>query len=261
MTVWANKFNGFALKDAPAATTVPVAIAGRGPSGTINFQTSSKRDVLLFPKLSMLNPYDSTYEMRWFSPLFAGVWAATIEKEGFHVSPSNHQITGLAAAAGTKTVEIDISANIDDSTSETNQLNAVGITTVFNSFGTGLRVWGNRSAAYPASTATRDVFLPCQMTGIILDESIRYSMLQFIDQPVNQAWIDSVCESVNSFIRTLIQRGALVDGSCTFNLLDNDVTEMGAGHYTFAYTFASPVPGERITFKSTYDINLLKSLK
>ena len=260
MTVWANKFKGFALKDAPASTTVPVAIAGRGALGAINFQTSDKHDVLLFPKLSMLNPYDGGYEMRWYSALFAGIWAATIENEGFHVSPSNHMIQGLAAAAGNPIIEIAISANIDDTSSETNQLNAVGITTVYNSFGTGLRTWGNRSAAYPASTSTRDVFLSCQMTGIVLDESIRYAMLQFIDKPVNQAWIDSILESVNSFMRTLVQRGALIDGKCVFDPLDNDPTEMAAGHYTFAYSFASPVPGERITFKSTYDINLLKSL-
>ena len=99
------------------------------------------------------------------------------------------------------------------------------------------------------------------MTGIVLDESIRYAMLQFIDKPVNQAWIDSILESVNSFMRTLVQRGALIDGSCLFNVLDNSAAEMAAGHYTFAYTFASPVPGERITMKSTYDINLLNSLK
>jgi len=261
MTVWANKFKGFALKDAPATTTVAGAIAGRGPAGAINFFTSDKHDILLYPKLSQYDAYSNSYEMRWYSALFAGVWAATINNEGFHVSPSNHQIQGLAAAAGNSVVETNISASLDDATAESQTLNAVGITTVFNSYGTGVRTWGNRSAAYPTNTATRDSFYPVQMAGIVLDESVRYAMLQFIDKPVNQAWIDSVCESVNSFIRTLVGRGALIDGKCIFDVNDNDPTEMGAGHYTFSYSFASPVPGERITFKSTYDINLLKNLK
>lgn len=255
MTTVAEKFKGFAIKDAPTGTTVAVALAGRGPDGEINFNTSSKRDVLLFPMLKAYDPATDASVVRWYSSFFAGLWAKVINDEGFHVSPSNHQIQGITG------VELDITASIDDSTAETNTLNAAGITTVFSSFGTGYRTWGNRSAAYPSSTLTRDVFMACQMTASVLDESIRYAMLQFLDKPVDQAWIDSVTESVNGFIRSLIQRGALIDGKCIFDVNENSVENMAAGHYTFSYSFASPVPGERLTFKSTYDINLLKSLK
>lgn len=251
----ANKFKGFAIIDAPESTTVANAIAGRGPAGAINFNTSSKRAALLYPMLKAYDPYSVADEVRPYSSFFAGVWAAVINNEGFHVSPSNHEILGITG------VERNISASVDDATADTNTLNAAGIITYFSSFGTGYRVWGNRSAAYPSSTLTRDVFLACQMTASVLDESIRYAMLQFIDKPVDQAWIDSVRESVNGFIRTLVGRGALIDGNCIFDPAKNTAEEMAAGHYTFSYSFASPVPGERLTFESTYDINLLKNLK
>jgi len=44
---------------------------------------------------------------------------------------------------------------IDDASSEVNLLNENGITTVFNSYRTGLRLWGNRTAAWPSVTHLR----------------------------------------------------------------------------------------------------------
>lgn len=53
---------------------------------------------------------------------------------------SNQEIAGITG------VERTISAMINDPNCEANLLNEAGITTVFNSFGTGLRLWGNRYA-------------------------------------------------------------------------------------------------------------------
>jgi phage tail sheath protein FI len=250
-----DKYKGFMLIDAPVGTTPANAITGRGPSGAIQFNTSSKRDVCLYPMLQAYDKATNAAENRPYSIFFAGLWAAVVANEGMHVSPSNHQINGITG------VERNISASVDDPNAETNLLNAAGITTQFNAFGTGIRAWGNRSAAYPSSTSTRDVFLPVQMTASVIDESIRYSMLQFIDKPADQAWIDSVVESVNLFLRTLVSRGSLIDGLCWFDLAKNPTVEIAAGHFTFSYSFASPTPGERMTFESFYDINLFKSLK
>jgi len=250
-----DKYKGFMLIDAPEATTPTVAVAGRGPSGAIQFNTSSKRDVLMYPMLKAYDHATDDDENRPFSMFFAGLWAWVVEHEGVHVSPSNHQIGGITG------VERDITASIDDSTAETNLLNAAGIVTVFNSFGTGYRAWGNRSAAYPTSTETRDVFFAIQMTASVIDESIRYAMLQFLDRPADQAWIDSVVETVNLFLRTLVGRGSIVDGTCWFDLAKNPTVEIAAGHFTFSYDFAVPTPGERMTFESFHNINLYKSLK
>lgn len=87
-----------------------------------------------------------------------------------------------------------------------------------------------------------------------------YEMLQFMDFPIDNGLIDSICETVNQFIRTLIGRGALIDGKCTFNADKNPTTELANGHLTFDIEFMPPTPAERITFESFINIELLKSL-
>ena len=148
---------------------------------------------------------------------------------------------------------------INDPTSEVNTLNEAGIVTVFNSYGTGFKTWGNRSAAYPTSTNVIN-FINIRRTADILHESVEYSMLQFIDYPIDNGLIESITETVNSFIRTLIGRGALIDGKCSYNADKNPVTEIANGHILFDVEFMPPVPAERITFESFIDIELLKSL-
>lgn len=250
----AESYRAICYLDAPAGTTVANAIAGRGPSGTINFNTSSKRAQLLYPYLKWYDVAIDADENFPYSAFMAGVRATVDNSEGFWVSSSNHEIQGITG------VERNISAAINDASSDANTLNAAGITTVFNTFGSGIRTWGNRSAAFPTNTDP-DNFLSVRRTADILHESVEQACLQFIDQPITQGWIDSVRESVNAFIRTLVGRGALIDGVCKFIKDDNPATELAAGHVTFYLDFMPPTPAERITFNSLINIDYLNSLK
>jgi phage tail sheath protein FI len=137
-------------------------------------------------------------------------------------------------------------------------LNENGIVTVFNSFGTGYRVWGNRSAAWPSKSDPKN-FISVRRTADIIAESIEYATLQFLDKPITVA-IDGVLSMVNAFIRTLIGRGALVDGKCYFLKDKNPETELANGHLTFTYEIMPPTPAERITFEQVINIELLKKL-
>lgn len=250
---YANKYRAIAYLDAPVGTTVSNAISGRGPSGSINFNTSSKRAELLFPHLKWYDTATDSYADFPYSAFKAGIRAAVDNNEGFWVSDSNHEIRGVVGA------EINISASINDASTDANLLNEKGITTVFNTFGSGIRTWGNRSASYPTYTAP-DNFVCVRRTADILHESVEQACLQFIDQPITQGWIDSVRESVNAFIRTLIGRGALIDGVCKYIKEDNPATELAAGHITFSIEFMPPTPAERITFNSLINIEYLTQL-
>lgn len=250
----AEKYRGICYLDAPAGTTVANAIAGRGPAGSINFNTSSKRAELLYPHLKWYDVASDSNEDFPYSAFKAGVRAAVDNNEGFWVSDSNHEIKGIVGA------ERNISAAINDASTDANLLNENGITTVFNTFGSGIRTWGNRSASFPTNTAP-DNFICVRRTADILHESVEQACLQFVDQPITQGWIDSVRESVNSFMRTLVQRGALIDGECKFIREDNPATELAAGHVTFALDFMPPTPAERITFNSFINIEYLAQLK
>jgi phage tail sheath protein FI len=110
-------------------------------------------------------------------------------------SPSNREIAGIVG------VERNISAGTNDASSDANNLNAAGITTVFNTFGTGIRTWGNRNASFPNNTAP-DNFLPIQRTADVVHESLENAVFQFIDQPITKALIDVIRETGNGFIRT-----------------------------------------------------------
>ena len=250
----ATKLRAVCYLDAPYGVTVSQALGGRGVAGTINFNTSSKRAELLYPHLKWYDTAtDSNIDFP-YSAFKAGIRAAVDNNEGFWVSDSNHEILGIVGA------ERNISAGISDAQSDANLLNEKGITTIFNSFGSGIRTWGNRNASFPVSTAP-DNFVCVRRTADILLESVEQATLQFMDKPINNALIDAIKESVNSFIRTLIGRGALIDGKCTFDRSKNSNEQIAAGHLVFDISFMAPPAGERITFNSYIDINLLKSLK
>lgn len=260
LRTYVTKFRAICLTDSPEGTTPAVAIAGRGPGGVINFNTSDKRTGLLYPMLKVTDPNPgnavngvSPDINGYYSSFFAGLMAYVDQTEGYWVSASNHEIKGITGT------ERALSASINDPNTEANQLNGAGIITQFSSFGTGLRSWGNRSAAYPSSNAV-DNFLAVRRTADIIEESIELAQLPFIDQPINKATIDAVRETVNAFLRTLVGRGAILDGECKYIPADNPAEELAAGHVTYSYTFLPPSPMERITMKATIDINLLKVL-
>jgi len=248
-----NKIRAIGLIDAPVGASVQDVITGRGSQGTINFNTSSERIVLCYPHLKVYDSETDTIKLQPYSQRLAGVIAAKDIEKGYHWSPSNTEIQGIIG------VERQLTSMINDPTSEVNTLNEVGVVTVFNSYGTGFRTWGNRSAAFPSSTLPTN-FINVRRTADILHESVEYSMLQFIDYPIDNGLIDAICETVNQFIRTLIGRGALIDGKCTFNQDKNPATELANGHLLFDIEFMPPTPAERITFESFIDIELLKSL-
>ncbi|TXF11929.1 phage tail sheath subtilisin-like domain-containing protein [Pelomicrobium methylotrophicum] len=249
----AGKLRAMALIDAPAGITVQQAVEGRGPGGSINFNTSSERAILCYPHLKVYDPRLNADRLEPMSPRLAGLMCATDTERGYWWSPSNQEFKGIVG------VERPITARVNDPQSEANLLNENGIVTVFNSFGSGYRAWGNRSAAWPSVSHPKN-FINVRRTADVLHESVEYAMLQFIDRPINDALIDDIKGSVNAFIRTLIGRGALIDGSCTYDPAKNPPTELAAGHLTFDISFMPPTPAERISFESFIDINLLSSL-
>jgi len=249
----AETFRAIAMVDAPAGTTFQQALAGRGSSGSINFDTSSPRCVLCYPHVKVYDTDTDTTSLQPYSPFLAGVLAAKDLDKGYWWSPSNTEIQGITG------MEIALTAGISDPSSEVNALNEQGITTIFNAYATGLRTWGNRSAAWPTTTGPKQ-FVNIRRVADVIADAIEYSMLQFIDRPINKAFIDAVTESVCSFMRTLIARGAIIDGKCWYDKSLNEATELAAGHIVFSYDFMPPPPAERITFESRVNINYLSEL-
>jgi uncharacterized protein len=266
----ASKVRAMALVDSPPATTPTTVIANRGAVGNA-FATSSGRTILCYPQETFYDagivptavtlnssglPLTSQFNANSVGPYsqwVAGAIAAKDLAQGYWWSPSNTEVVGILGP------DVQLYASILDQSSDTNNLNAAGIVTVFNAFGTGLRVWGNRSAEYPTSTAP-DNFISVRRTMDVIEESLELAMLQFIDQPISNALIDAILASANAFIRSLIQRGALVAGAASFNPAENPAAQIAAGQLVFDIDVMPPPPSERITFEAFIDVTLLQQL-
>ena len=61
-------------------------------------------------------------------------------------------------------------------------LNEQGITTVFR-FSGGFKLWGNRTAAFPSVTDTKDVFLPVRRMFVHVAHTLTLSVWQKVDAP------------------------------------------------------------------------------
>lgn len=236
LEAYAEQLNAIAYIQAPRATTVSQALAGRGPLGTINFNTAAKS--YLF--------FDHINEGEELATHAAGLRMYIDVTKGYWHSISNKELKGV-----TKT-DIPLTARIDDYQSETNLLNAKGITTVFNSYGTGYRMWGNRMANFPALSSGMDSFEVCWRTKLLIDESIRKACLLFVDEGIDQVTIDRVLDSVDAYLRDLTGTGPNrpLLGASVWWSENNSETQLAQGHYYIAYKFTPKVPGERITFES-----------
>ncbi|EBU1221952.1 TPA: phage tail sheath subtilisin-like domain-containing protein [Salmonella enterica subsp. enterica serovar Java] len=253
LDIQAAKAQAVAYVDAPVGTTPQQAITGRGPAGTINFNTASGRLRLCYPHVKVYDAQTNADRLEPLSSHAAGLRAWTDLEYGYWWSSSNQQLKGVTG------IERPITAQPDDPQSEANLLNANGITTVFNSFGTGFRLWGNRVASYPSSTGLL-TFENCRRVKDMTDEAIRSSSLPFIDQPITQALIDTILESVNQYGRKLTGDGALLGFKCWYDKKRNEEADLADGHMLISYKLTPPPPLERLTLESEITSEYLVNL-
>ncbi|MEO1399671.1 MAG: phage tail sheath subtilisin-like domain-containing protein [Cyanobacteria bacterium J06635_1] len=247
----AVSLGAYALIDAPIGATRDDAIAGRsGTAPVTNFDTSQRQVVLCYPHV-----YDSENRLQPLSQYAAGVIARTDKEFGYWWSPSNKEILGIIG------LELDLTADpVSPSGTDVNALNAAGIVTVAKWFGSGYRLWGNRSALYPSDTTPLN-FIAVGRTFDIFSESLARAAVPFVDRPINNALIDAVVDSGNGFIREQVVLGALLEGSQVYyDKAKNPATALAAGKIVFSVVIMPPTPAELITFDTTLDINLLGEL-
>ncbi|EHK2735659.1 phage tail sheath subtilisin-like domain-containing protein [Salmonella enterica] len=252
--VMADKLDAVAYVDAPVGCSVQQVLAGRGPKGTINFNTSSDRIRLCYPHLKVYDPVTNADRLEPLSVRAAALRARVDLDEGYWVSSSNHEIKGVTG------MERPISARIDDATCEANLLNEAGVTTVFNSFGTGIRLWGNRNAAFPTSTHITS-FENVRRTADIFNESLRLTSLQYVDQPMSDALIDNILGTAENYARTMLGDGALLGFKVWYDKARNTRSELGSGHVRISYKITPSIPMEWLTYEAEITDEYVMNLK
>ena len=244
----ADQLKAVAYVALPKGTSLSKAIAARGPLGTLNASASSERVRHFYPYA-----IGSNNTLESLAVHAAGLRMKTDTENGYWFSTSNRELKGVIG------MEVQLTARVDDEQSETNLLNAVGITTIFNSFGTGFRLWGNRSSNYPTVTHIIN-FETALRTGDLIDESIRRTELQYIDRPIDDALIDSLTETVDTYLRAL---PSIVGYSVSLDYDYDLVDAFSKGQVPLTYDYTPKIPAELITNRSVmtrkYLVNLVSS--
>lgn len=204
--------------------------------------------VVCWPKVTL---GDEKYHL---STQFAGVVCKTDSENDDipYVSPSNKalQADGSVTAGG-QVVSLgpDLGA----------YLNGQGVVTALNFTG-GWKLWGNRSAAYPANTDVKDSFIPVRRMFNWVGNSIILTFWQNVDNPANRREIDTVVDSLNIWLNGLTARGALLGGRVEFRQEENAATDLLNGTIRFHVFLTPPTPAENMEFMLEFDVNYLNAL-
>ncbi len=248
----AAQCRGVALVDCPAGLTPEQAVTHKQTFG-------QGQAVVCYPQVQIADK-DGNPTLDWLSGRLAGVIAKSDQTTGFHASPSNQVISGIIGA------ERVLSYMPSNKDTELNYVNEMGLVSILNFAGSGYRSFGNRTAAWPFETSPT-TFIAWQRTLDIIDESLEYFTLQFLDQPMFSrpedaatGLLNRVQESVNDYLRALIARGALVSGHCEVRLADNPTAELAAGKLTYTKYLTPPPVAEKITYRTVVDVAALQTV-
>lgn len=243
MVAVADKLEGFAVIDIVAAD-VQAALTARA-SGI--FAITSQAAVLCYPQVLRSNTHETITDTLGLSVFWAVAKAVRDGSEGYWLSPSNSEISGVIGLTA------PISSSLTDEAADTNLLNGQGITTVFRKSGMGTRIWGNWTAAYP-SQKTTDCMIAPRAVRMAIREALVDASLNYMDRAATGITVDMITGDVNAFLRDLIGQGAIVSGECTWDEAKNPATEIAQGKLTFTLSVQYAPSLECLTFEEVIEL-------
>ena len=250
-----NKTEAMAYIDTPDGYTFDEAITSRGAGG--DFATLNDGQKLLFPHFLVSNPNSTSEADKYLnipmSAFCAGLRAKIDLEEGWHVSSSNHRVTGVEG------MDVALTFALGDQTCEANLLNAAGVTIAVNMYGNGIVEWGNYAAGFPGNTNT-EAFECVRRTRAIMKRTIEQACVRFVDKPFIKANVDAIRNTVNQYLNGLKSQGKIVEGQCFYKPESNSLNELAQGHLTFDIEFTPALPMQRLTFTYKIDLNALAAI-
>ena len=220
----ANKLRAFAFADGPNSTD----------AAAINYATQfgSDRLAIIDPWL-VKNGVDHAPSAAW-----AGATAKSDYERGFWWSPSNLEILGFTGTSRA------VGFRLGDVTSPANLLNEANITTIIKQ--NGNRLWGNRTT----SADPKFAFISVRRTADLINDSILRAHLWAVDRNISRTYLEDVTESVNAYIKTLTNLGAVLGGKCWPDPDLNSPANISQGKVYFNFEFTPPYPAENVIFRS-----------
>lgn len=240
-----NHFKAITLTDIPTDEVIAYSAA---PAWKNDNNITDPLQIACWPKVKLGS---AQYHL---STQLAGVICKTDSENGDipYVSPSN------------KNLQMDSSV-LEDGTEvwmgpeAAAYLNGEGIITALNFTG-GWKAWGNRTAAYPATTDPKDSFAAIRRMFNWVGNTLVLTFWQRIDFPLNRRQIDTVVDSANIWLNGLTSQGYLLGGRVEFLDSENPVTDLADGIARFHVYLTPPSPNREIDFILEYDPAYLQSL-
>lgn len=198
----------------------------------------SQRISIVDPGVLSWDTENSIYVTKPASAYAAGIQARIDEEKGFWYSFSNEVIQNIGGPAR----PVDFMPN--DRDCEANMLNAAQITTIIHD--DGFRLWGLRGTGQDPLWAQLSV----RRTADMVYESLERAERSRLDKPFSYQLLSGIEGDVNSYLRLLRARGALIGGKCWIDPTVNTPATFAAGELTVDFDLEPPACLEHLQFRA-----------
>lgn len=182
------------------------------------------------------------------SAFVAGVIAKSDAERGFWFSPSNRIIQGIVGTSRA------IGFFLGDENAEANIMNENDVATIIRE--NGFRLWGN----HVTNTDQQFQFLSVVRIMDMVNESVMRAHLWAVDRCITRTYLEDVRQSVDSYLRSLEVRGAILGHRVYVDPDANTATNIANGNVTFDFEITPVYPAERVTFRSILTNGFIQNL-
>lgn len=140
-----------------------------------------------------------------------------------------------------------------------NYLNGQGVVTALNFIG-GWKAWGNRTGCYPSNTDAKDAFIPIKRMFYWQAQTFIQTYWVKVDKPITKRLIQTIVDSENIRLNSLVAQGALLGARVEFREDENASTNLLDGKIKFHTYFTPPTPAREIENVLEYDPDYFSAL-
>ena len=142
---------------------------------------------------------------------------------------------------------------------QANFLRGNGLSVPLNFIG-GWRLWNSWTAAYPGISDPKDSLITHRRMMAWYGNGLVLTYFQVVDSPFNRRLIETIINSEQINLNSLVSAGALIDGVISFNEADNPLTDLMQGFVKFDVKLGLVSPAQRIDFSLEFDPEMLLQL-
>lgn len=138
-----------------------------------------------------------------------------------------------------------------------NELNAAGIVTVISR--NGWYTWGNNTSAYPGTVDPKDRWIMSRLSFNSIENDFINSYFSNVDGALSPKMVEDIVTEENIKLASHSSAGRIIGAKILFNASENPASEIAQGHFIFHTQLASNIPGEDITNKFAFSLDMLES--